>query len=251
MGLCWLWRLVARLAVRSFSIFVGVIVMRSPEDIRVLVGCERSKSVRNAFLALGYDAYSCDLQEAEGGNDNRHIQDDIRTVIEHGERDLLTVMHPPCTRLCNRGVRWLSVPPVGRTREEMWEELREGAELFSACWNVTSIPHVAVENPVMHKHAKALIENYEPAAQHIQPHQFGEPFFKSTGFYLRKLPKLTPTNQLTPPLKKQEPERHKEWSAIHRASPGKERSNIRSRTFAGVADAIAQQWGGHVLSSLL
>jgi hypothetical protein len=224
---------------------------RDPADIKVLVGCERSKVVRNAFLALGFDAYSCDTLEAEGGNDNRHIQDDIRQVMKYGEWDLLTVMHPPCTRLCNSGVRWLTgdkLPKGVESKAQLWAELDEGARLFSDCWNVPNIKHVAVENPVMHKYAKMRIENFQPAAQHVQPWEFGEPFFKSTGLYLRELPKLQPVNPRTDvPKKKDEPERHAKWSAIHHASPGKDRANIRSRTFQGIADAIASQWGNFVL----
>lgn len=223
----------------------------NPSDISVLIGCERSKVVRNAFLALGFDAYSCDMQEAEGGNDNRHIQDDIRYVMKYEQWDLLTVMHPPCTRLCNSGVHWLTGKrtPKGKTKQQLWQELDEGAALFSDCWNVPNIKHVAVENPVMHKYAKERIVNFKPAAQHVQPHQFGEPYFKSTGFYLRGLPTLKPVNPRDDvPVKKTDPERHAEWSAIHRCPPGENRANIRSRTFQGIADAIADQWGAFVLS---
>lgn len=218
-------------------------------DIKVLIGCERSKTVRNAFLELGFDAYSCDLQEAEGGNDNRHIQDDIRQVIKYGQWDLLACMHPPCTRLCNSGVHWLTGKrtPKGKTKDQLWKELDDGAELFSDCWNVKNIKHVALENPVMHRYAKERIKNFKPAAQHVQPHHFGDPFFKNTGFYLRDLPPLTPVNPITDiPKKSEDPKRHAEWSAIHRASPGKNRANIRSRTFPGIAKAIASQWGSYV-----
>lgn len=226
--------------------------MIDPSSVTVLVGCERSKAVRNAFLMLGFDAYSCDLQEAVDGNDNRHIQDDIRYVMRHEQWDLLTVMHPPCTRLCNSGVHWLTGrrTPKGKTKADMWRELDEGAALFSDCWNVPNIKHVAVENPVMHRYAKQRIRNFEPAAQHVQPHQFGDPFFKLTGFYLRDLPKLEPVNAIVDvPNKKIDPVRHAKWSAVHRCPPGEQRANIRSRTFPGIANAIADQWGRHVLEA--
>jgi hypothetical protein len=122
--------------------------------MKVLVGCETSGIVRRAFAARGHDAWSCDLLPAEDGS-NRHFVCDVRERLNDGW-DLLAVMHPPCTRLCNSGVRWLSVPPPGRTLEEMWAELREGAAVFSACWNAP-IERVCVENPIMHRHAKALI----------------------------------------------------------------------------------------------
>lgn len=210
--------------------------------MRVLVGCETSGVVRRAFAALGHDVWSCDLLPSEDGS-NRHIRDDIRNVLNDGW-DLLAVMHPPCTRLCNSGVRWLAAPPPGKTVEQMRRELEEGADLFSACWNAP-IPRVAVENPVMHKHAKALIENYQPATQTVQPWWFGDPAFKATGLYLRNLPALVPTNRLTPP--KAGSDEHKAWSAVHRAPPGPDRWKIRSRTFDGIAQAMAHQWGGYAL----
>jgi hypothetical protein len=211
--------------------------------LRVLVGCETSGVVRRAFASRGHDVWSCDLRPSEDRS-NRHITGDIRDVLHDGW-DLLAVMHPPCTRLCNSGVRWLAAPPPGRTIEEMQRELEEGAALFSACWNAP-IPRVAVENPVMHKHAKALITNYAPAAQTVQPWWFGEPAFKATGLYLRGLQPLVATNRLRPP-KRGTPE-HKAWSAIHRAPPGPDRWRFRSRTFQGIANAMADQWGGYALA---
>jgi hypothetical protein len=204
---------------------------------RILIGCETSGVVRRAFAARGHDVWSCDLLPAEDGS-NRHIRGDIRDHLNDGW-DMLAVLHPPCTRLCNSGVRWLSTPPPGRTRDEMWADLDEGAALFSACWNAP-IERVAVENPVMHKHARDRIENYQRQAQTVQPWWFGEPAFKATSLYLRGLPPLTPTNRLTPP--KPGTEEHKAWSAIHRAPPGPNRWAFRSRTFDGIAAAMADQW---------
>ncbi len=214
--------------------------------MRVMVGCETSGVVRRAFAARGYDTWSCDLLPAEDRS-NRHITGDIRDILDDGW-DLLAVMHPPCTRLCNSGVRWLSVPPPGRTLESMWAELDDGADLFSKCWNAP-IPRIAVENPVMHKHAKARIENYQPAAQTVQPWWFGEPAFKATGLYLRNLPPLVETNRLTPP--KPGTAEHKAWSAVHRASPGPDRWKFRSRTYQGIANAMADQWGGFAETAAL
>ena len=217
--------------------------MRSPENIRVLIGCEQSGTVRKAFEARGFDAYSCDLLP-DIERSNRHMQCDIREVLDD-EWDFLAVMHPPCTRLCNSGVRWLSAPPKGRTLAEMWQELDEGAELFSDCWNA-DIPSVAVENPVMHKHAKERIRNFQPATQTVQPWWFGEQAFKATGLYLRDVPALAPTDKLTPPAKGTP--KHKEWSAIHRCPPGPDRWKIRSKTFDGIARAMAAQWGDHLIN---
>lgn len=215
--------------------------MSQPRDsatIRVLIGCEQSGTVRGAFERLGFDAWSCDLLPDVAGS-NRHIVGDVRDVLAWGW-DMVAVMHPPCTRLCNSGVRWLSAPPRGKTLEQMWAELDEAADLFSACWNA-SVPRIAVENPVMHKHAKARIEGYTPPAQTVQPWWFGDEAFKATSLYLRDLPALVPTNKLDPP----EPgtDEHKAWSFIHLTPPSADRWRIRSKTFDGVARAMAEQWG--------
>jgi len=212
--------------------------------VKILIGCETSGVMRRAFADRGHDVWSCDLLPAEDGS-NRHIRCDIRDILSDGW-DLLAVMHPPCTRLCNSGVRWLSQPPRGRSLADMWAELDAGADLFAACWNAP-IDRVAVENPVMHKHAKARMPADLPKPQIVQPWWFGEPFFKATGFYLRGLPQLRATNRLTPP--KAGTDAHKAWSAVHRASPGPDRWKLRSRTFAGVADACADQWGGHAMET--
>lgn len=206
--------------------------------MRVLIGCETSGMVRRAFAARGHDAWSCDLLPAGDGS-NRHFVGDIREYLHDGW-DLLAVFHPPCTRLCNSGVRWLTVPPQGRTIEAMWAELDEGAALFSACWNAP-IPRIAVENPVMHRHAKARIVNYAPPAQTVQPWWFGDPAYKATSLYLRGLPALVASQRLSPPAKGTD--EHKRWSKIHRAPPGSDRWKIRSQTFPGIANAMADQWG--------
>lgn len=204
----------------------------------MLIGCEFSGVVRRAFAARGHEAWSCDLLPAADGS-NRHFVGDVRDYLNEGW-DLLAVFHPPCTRLCNSGVRWLSVPPPGKTLEQMWTDLDEGAALFSDLWNAP-IERVAVENPVMHKHARERIRNYQRPAQTVQPWWFGDPAFKGTGLYLRGLPPLIPTNRLTPP--KPGTDEHKTWSAIHRAPPSADRWAFRSKTFAGIANAMADQWG--------
>jgi len=206
--------------------------------MRVLIACEQSGVFRRAFAARGHDAWSCDLLPAEDGS-NRHITGDARDILGDGW-DLLMVAHPPCTRLCNSGVRWLSTPPPGRTLAEMWAELDEGAALFAACWQAP-VPRVAIENPIMHRHARARLPADLPRPQIVQPWWFGERAFKGTGWYLRGLPPLAPTDRLTPPAPGTDD--HKAWSWVHRAPPGPDRWRIRSRSFPGMAAAAAQQWG--------
>lgn len=207
--------------------------------MRVLVACEFSGTVRNAFAAQGHDAWSCDLLPSEDGS-NRHIRGDARDVLNDGW-DLLMVAHPPCTRLCNSGVRWLSTPPPGRTALEMWAELDEGAALFSDFWNAP-IDRIAIENPVMHKHGKTRIVGYEPPAQTVQPWQFGHPEKKRTALWLRNLPPLRPTQVLTPP--RSGTVEDIAWSKVHRSTGwNPERWRERSRFFTGIAHAMARQWG--------
>jgi hypothetical protein len=187
----------------------------------VLVACEFSGTVRRAFAARGHDAWSCDLLPSEDRS-NKHIIGDARDLLNDGW-DLLMVAHPPCTRLCNSGVRWLA-------ERNLWADLDEAAALFSTFWNAP-IERVAVENPVMHRHAKERIVNYQPFAQSIQPWQFGHPETKRTCLWLRSLPPLRPTQVVSGRTPR-----------VHHMSPGPERWRERSRFFSGVAQAMADQW---------
>lgn len=198
--------------------------------LRVLVACEFSGVVRRAFAARGHDAWSCDLLPAEDGS-NQHILGDARDVLNDGW-DLLMVAHPPCTRLCNSGVRWLHVPPPGRTIEQVRGELEEAAALFSDFWTAP-IERICIENPVMHRHAKALIADYQPPAQSVQPWQFGHGEVKRTCLWLKNLPPLRPTNIVEGRV-----------ARVHRMPPSPDRWRERSRFFPGIAEAMADQWGG-------
>lgn len=205
-------------------------------DPRILIACEFSGIVRRAFTDRGFDAWSCDLLPAEDRS-NRHITGDVRDILGEGW-DLLIVAHPPCTRLCNSGVRWLSVPPPGRTSAAMWRELEDGAALFSALWNAP-IERIAVENPVMHRHAKERIVGYREPAQSVQPWQFGHGETKRTCLWLKNLPPLVPTAIVDG-----------REARVHRMSPGPDRWKERSRFFPGIANAMADQWGPLLLERL-
>lgn len=223
--------------------------------MRILVACESSGRVRDAFIRAGHDAMSCDLLETESpGN---HYKGDVRDVLD-GDWDIL-IAHPTCTRLTNSGVRWLNKPPkklaswqyapetvsayVTMNEKErlefMWEELHKGAEFYNLFKRAKVRKGKAIENPIMHCHARKLIQ--PGPRQIVQPWWFGDPAFKATGFELTGLPLLTPTNKLIPP--KKGTVEHKEWSAVHMASPGPNRWRERSRTYPGIAAAMAGQWG--------
>lgn len=202
--------------------------------MKVLVACEYSGRVRDAFRAKGHDAISCDLLPTD--QPGPHHQGDVLDIIGDGW-DLM-IAHPPCTRLANSGVRWLHTPPPGKTKEQMWLELDEAAEFYCALRDAP-IPKKCIENPVMHKYAKERIGEYP--RQVVQPHWFGEPMFKATGYELHGLPELDRTHWMDEP--KPGTYEHKAWSWVHRCPPGPMRWKIRSTTPQGIANAMVEQWG--------
>lgn len=144
--------------------------------MRVLIGCETSGRVREAFRLLGHDAWSCDLLPADDDSQH-HMQCDVRDAIRRGPWDL-GIFHPPCTRLTNSGVRWLA-------ERDLWFEMADAARLFLDCLNA-EIPRIAVENPIPHGHAMGLIK--VPYTQIIQPWQHGHGETKATCLWLKGLP---------------------------------------------------------------
>jgi hypothetical protein len=220
--------------------------------MKVLIACEFSGVARRAFAAHGHDAWSCDLLPADDRS-NRHIVCDVREILNDGW-DLLMVAHPPCTRLCRSGRRWLSgpgkmTPPKQLPRERSWdsmkEEFEEGVDLFTACWRAP-IEFVAIENPEMHDLAVERMPTDLPKPHFVHPFWFGEPFYKKTGWYLRGLPLLRETNRLSEP--EHGSDEWKAWNRVWRMPPGADRGKERSRSFPGMMDAAAAQWGGHVVA---
>lgn len=200
--------------------------------MRVLVACEFSGRVRESFIALGHDAWSCDLLPTEiPGN---HIVGNVLEVINQGW-DLM-VAHPPCTYLAQSGVNWLYVGgkkgnPRNVTR---WYEMEAAAIFFRALWDAP-IPKIAIENPVMHGYGREIIG--VKYGQVIQPYQFGEHDSKKTCLWLRGLPPLMATLITSG--------RSQVW---HDNTPGgkSNRGKNRSYTYWGIARAMAIQWGGNV-----
>lgn len=222
--------------------------------LRVLIGCETSGIARRAFAARGHDTWSCDILPAEDGS-NRHIRCDIRDGILEEGWDLLCVMHPPCTRLCRSGRRWMSGPgkwtppkqlPQGRSWQDMQDEFEQGVDIFTSCWSAP-ISRVAIENPEMNDLARDRMPADLPPPQIVQPFWFGEPAYKATGWYLRKLPELVETDRLPEPACGSD--EWKAWNAVHRMPPGPERARLRSRSFPGMMGAAADQWGGHAIAA--
>jgi hypothetical protein len=213
------------------------------KELNIIVGCESSGTVREAFRALGHNAWSCDLLQADDDSEY-HIQADVLKVLDYEKWDI-GIFHPPCTYLTNAGVRWLHEHVQSRKGNNKpvisgavrWDYMREGAEFFKKLLN-SSIPKIAVENPIPHKYAVEIIgRKYD---QIVQPWMFGHPERKATCLWLKGLPKLVPTNDvkaymLTLPKKEQ--------NRLHYLPPSPERWKLRSKTFQGVADAFATQWG--------
>lgn len=199
--------------------------------MRVLVACEFSGIVREAFNArAGVHAMSCDLLPPEDGRVDFHIQGNVLDVLNDGW-DML-IAFPPCTYLCNSGVRWLygsgkrnGAPP----NIERWAKMEAAAQFFKALLKAP-IPRISVENPIMHGFGRKLIEAEH--VQTIQPWMFGHGEIKQTCLWLKNLPLLQPTNIVNG----REPR-------VHFASPGPDRWKERSRTLPGIAAAMAEQWG--------
>lgn len=209
--------------------------------MRVLVACEFSGTVRDAFIAGGFDAMSCDLLPSD--TEGPHYQGDVMDILHDGW-DLM-VAHPPCTALANSGVRWLYKD--GRSENginpERWSEMRAGAKFYTTLRDAP-IPMKCIENPRFHRYARELIGPTN--RQVVQPHWFGDRTFKATGFELIGLPPLEPTDKLDPP--KPGTQEHKDWSWVHRCPPGPDRWKIRSTTQPGIAKAMVAQWGKLLLA---
>ncbi|OMD19685.1 hypothetical protein BJP48_31655 [Paenibacillus odorifer] len=190
--------------------------------MKVAIICEFSGTVRDAFIRAGHNAVSFDLLPSEqpGGHiqyDAQRFDPDFWTQFD------LAICHPPCTYLTNSGVRWLHTQP-GR-----WEKMREAIEFFKFCLSL-DVPMVAIENPIMHKYAiDGIGAKY---TQIIQPWQFGHGETKATCLWLKGLPPLMPTDIVDGREGK-----------VHKMAPGPDRWRERSRTYKGIAEAMAQQWG--------
>ena len=220
--------------------------------MKVLVACEESQAVCKAFRERGHEAYSCDIQEPSGGHPEWHILGDALEAIKGGQittmdghthdvgRWDLLIAHPPCTYLTNAGARhiWRG-GPLQPDRVKLGIQARD---FFMRFW-LADVQRVAIENPV-----PSSIFCLPEYAQIIQPYQFGHPVTKKTCLWLRGLPELLPTD-VVPPIKGREmilkngSVRRSCWEMDVRGSK-EDRAKARSKTFPGIAAAMAEQWGG-------
>ena len=207
-----------------------------PSKIRVLVACEESATVRTAFERLGFDAWSCDIEPSRIEN-GRHIRGDVLNIIDDGW-DLM-IAHPPCTYLSKAGARWLY--GGGKINQGRYKLGLDGKEFFMKLLN-SNIPMIAVENPTPLK-----IWELPQHTQAIQPYEFGHPYSKRTLLWLNNLPLLVPTNILSeykPFLPSNVGGKKRGQSYSFGVAKNAKES---SKTFDGIAEAMAQQWGKYVL----
>ena len=220
--------------------------------MKVLVACEESQRVCCAFRELGHEAYSCDIEPCSGGHPEWHIQQDALPLIDghcsfftmddkfhsiEGQWDLL-IAHPPCTYLTNAGARWLWAGH--KLNQERYQKGLNAKAVFMAFYNA-DCPKIVVENPV-----PSVVFEIPPCTQIIQPYEFGHPYSKKTCLWIKGLPPLTPTQVVENYVpyvssgsysKTHDP---KYRGASRKGGAAK----IRSKTFPGIAKAMAEQWGG-------
>lgn len=197
--------------------------------MRVLVACEFSGTVRDAFAARGHDAWSCDLLPSE--TTGNHLQGSVMDLLAFDKDWDLVIAHPPCTYLSNSGAKHLyaGMKKENGRNEERWLLMERAADFFRVFLALRC--RVAVENPIMHGHAKALIGAQQ--SQTVQPWQFGHGETKATCLWLKGLPLLRPTNIV-----------EGREQRVFRMAPSPDRWKLRSTTFSGIAAAMADQWGG-------
>lgn len=200
--------------------------------MRILIACEESGIVCEEFRKLGHYAWSCDLKPTSGNHPEWHIQADILDIIYRAPKNMdswdLMIAHPPCTYLCNSGVRWL-YNKDGSTNVQRSIEINKARIFFYNLWNAP-IERICIENPIPHKWGHLPKYN-----QLIQPWEFGHGETKATCLWLKNLPQLIPTEIV-----------EGREQRIHKMSPGPERSTLRSKTYRGIAKAMSKQWGRYL-----
>lgn len=204
--------------------------------MKVLVACEESQAVCTEFRVLGHEAYSCDILECSGGHPEWHIKGNVMEVL-YDDWDLI-IAHPPCTYLTVTGNRWFNVEGYGEKAIKRQEERTRAIAFVKAIWD--SNERVAIENPV-----GVLSSVWRKPDQIIQPYMFGDAAEKKTCLWLKNLPKLQPTNIVKPPerVKYASGKTMAKWYADAWKLPKEERAKLRSKTFKGIAEAMANQWG--------
>lgn len=206
--------------------------------MRILVACEESQRVCIAFRNRGHEAYSCDIEPCSGGHPEWHIQDDVLKYLDK-DWDLI-IAHPPCTYLTVAANKYYNIEKYGDKAIQRHKDREESIKFFMEFTNL-KCPKVAIENPI-----GVMSTEYKKPTQIIQPYQFGHRERKATCLWLKGLPPLKPTNIVEPDIIKHKS--GKTDSRLHFETlklPKEERAKQRSKTFEGVAEAMAEQWGNN------
>jgi len=204
--------------------------------MKILVACEESQAVTIEFRKLGHEAYSCDLYECSGGHPEWHIQGDVLPLLQQ-KWDMI-IAFPPCTYLTVTGNRWFNVERYGEKAIQRYKDKEEAINFFMEFANA-NCPRIAIENPV-----GAMSTVYKKPTQIIQPYMFGDAERKTTCLWLKGLSNLIPTNIVEPELYTYKDGRTDGmWHVKTIGLPAEERSRLRSKTFPGIAKAMAEQWG--------
>lgn len=224
--------------------------------MKVLVACEESQAVCKAFRERGHEAYSCDVQDCSGGHPEWHIKGDVLPLLNgnckavteaggmfqiDGKWDLI-IAHPPCTYLTVTGNAWFNVEKYGDKAKKRYVD-RYQAIVFFMEMALANCDRVAVENPV-----GIMSTAWRKPDQIIQPYMFGDAFEKKTALWLKGLPLLNPVNEVKPPERVyfESGKSMPKWYADAWHLPKDERARERSKTFSGIAEAFADQWGGDI-----
>ncbi len=203
----------------------------------VLIGCECSGIIREAFLSAGWDAQSCDLQPSDTPSPN-HIQADIISTLEQISYADLIIIHPPCTYLSSSGLHW-NKRDVSRANKTL-SAIEFAVRLYRLSCEKSE--HVAMENPI-----GRLSTAFRKPNQIIQPYEYGEDASKSTCLWLHNLPNLKPTKYISPRWVNGSPRWGNQTdSGQNKLGPSKNRAKIRSTTYLGIANAMVDQWGGFI-----
>lgn len=221
---------------------------RKPEDIYILVACEESQAVTKEFRNLGFNAFSCDIDPCSGGHPEWHLQQDVIPLLK--QKWDIVIAHPPCTHLANSGAKHFKKKRIdGRQRKAI--------EFFMQFLNI-DCKYVAVENPMniiggeyIPRHFPDLANKYSlpiKKTQTIQPYEHGDKSRKTTWLWLKGLPNLMPTNIVEPIIYTCKNGKTFSKDYMVALSAGKDRGKLRSKTYPGIAKAMATQWGKFILN---
>ena len=203
---------------------------------KILIACEESQAVTKEFRRLGHESYSCDILPCSGGHPEWHLQSDVTEILKE-EWDMI-IAFPPCTYLTVTGNRWFNIKKYGDKAIKRHADRKDAINFFMLF--ATSANKVAIENPI-----GVMSSEWRKPDQIVNPYEFGDPYEKKTCLWLKGLPKLKTTNIVKPPerTKFKSGRTVPSWYAEAWSLPKEERAKLRSKTFPGIAKAMATQWG--------